>query len=189
MPTPLPWSRHVSDRVLYHPSVTAPVRHLPDVPFPAYAYVPGAAPHPTRDPKGHSYQTEPEDAVEVCPPDKWGSCAPYLFGVDLYNAGYLWEAHEAWESLWHVSKHDLPQAQFIQGLIQCTAATLKVRMEQPVGVEKLGTQGTERMETTALAVAPHYMGLNIPSFIGDFRKFVAGSPTSAETRPMIILED
>ena len=169
--------------------MSAPPRHLPDVPFPAYAYLPGAAPHPTRDPEGHSYQTGEEEKVETCPPNDWGSCAPYLFGVDLYNAGYLWEAHEAWESLWHVSKHDRPQAQFIQGLIQCTAAALKVRMRQPVGVERLGAQGTERMESTALAVTPHYMGLDILSFIEDFREFVAGSPTSTEARPMIVLED
>jgi hypothetical protein len=45
------------------------------------------------------------------------------------------------------------------------------------------------MESTALAVTPHYMGLDIPLFIGDFREYVAGSPTSTEARPMIVLED
>jgi len=45
------------------------------------------------------------------------------------------------------------------------------------------------MESTALAVTPHYMGLDILSFIEDFREFVAGSPTSTEARPMIFLED
>ena len=168
--------------------MSTPPRHLPEHPFPAYAYLPGASPHPTRDPEGHSYQPGPEDPVDSCPPDRWETCAPYLFGVDLYNAGYLWEAHEAWESLWHVSKHDPPQAQFLQGLIQCTAAALKVRMAQPLGVERLGAQGTERIESTALAVSTHYMGLDLLAFISDFREFVSGSPTSAEDRPMIVLE-
>ena len=166
----------------------APPRLLPEEPFPAYAYLPGASPHPTRDPEGHSFQKEAEKPAEHCPPERWATCAPYLFGVDLYNAGYLWEAHEAWESLWHVSKHDPPQAQFIQGLIQCTAAALKVRMGQPVGVERLGAQGTQRLEETARAVGAHYMGLDVLDFVREVREFIAGSPTDSEDRPMIILE-
>jgi len=107
--------------------------------------------------------------------------------VDLYNAGFLWEAHEAWESLWHVSKGDRSQAQFIQGLIQCTAAALKVRMGQPKGVERLGEQGTQRLESTALQVSNSYMGLDVLEFVHDFREFVASSPTDPEDRPRIHL--
>ena len=55
--------------------------------------------------------------------------AVFLYGVDLYNHGYLWEAHEAWEGLWHQAKRDALQAEFLQGLIQCAAAALKVVVE------------------------------------------------------------
>ena len=50
----------------------------------------------------------------------------YLYGVDCYNHGYLWEAHEAWEGLWHQAKGTPAHAECLQGLIQCAAAALKV---------------------------------------------------------------
>ena len=83
-----------------------PSRYLPERPFPAYAFLPGRDPHPTRDPRGHSY-AEPEGEPHTWRPDEeWRENQEYLFGCDLYNAGYLWEAHEAWEDIWHPSKHD-----------------------------------------------------------------------------------
>ncbi|MFG0251608.1 MAG: hypothetical protein ACF8NJ_01890, partial [Phycisphaerales bacterium JB038] len=37
---------------------TPPARYT-DLPFPPYRYLPGAYPHPTLDPQGHSYEAEP----------------------------------------------------------------------------------------------------------------------------------
>ena len=34
-------------------------------------------------------------------PEQWHLCRPYLYGIDLFNDGYYWEAHEVWEGLWH----------------------------------------------------------------------------------------
>ncbi|MET2831203.1 DUF309 domain-containing protein [Mesorhizobium shangrilense] len=28
----------------------------------------------------------------------------FRWGSDLFNHGYYWEAHEAWEPLWHAAK-------------------------------------------------------------------------------------
>jgi predicted metal-dependent hydrolase len=41
-------------------------------------------------------------------------------GVELFNAGRFWEAHEAWEELWLKESGD--EKQFLQGLIQLAAA-------------------------------------------------------------------
>jgi uncharacterized protein len=84
----------MSQRSTFHPP-----RFLPDRPFPLYAYVPGHTPHPTRDPDGHSYgaafeMPEPPD------PQEWRACRDYLYGIDLFNHGFYWEAHEVWEGLW-----------------------------------------------------------------------------------------
>ncbi|TGQ49534.1 DUF309 domain-containing protein, partial [Mesorhizobium sp. M1C.F.Ca.ET.210.01.1.1] len=27
----------------------------------------------------------------------------FRWGIDLFNHGYYWEAHEAWEPLWHAA--------------------------------------------------------------------------------------
>lgn len=41
-------------------------------------------------------------------------------GVDLFNSGDFYDAHEEWEELW--SEFNLPDRFFIQGLIQTTVS-------------------------------------------------------------------
>ena len=156
--------------------------------FPSYAFVPGEAPHPTRDPRGHSYSEGPESPVPSVEPENWKSSADYLFGVDLYNAGFLWEAHEAWEGLWHVSKHDKVQAQFIQGLIQCTAGCLKIRMDQKRGMQKLFSAGIGRLQSVVKDFGPYYMGLDIVEFTDALQEFGEGDPPVVEDRPRLELQ-
>ena len=167
--------------------MTAPPRYS-GRPFPAYAFLPGRDPHPTRDPRGHSYSEAREAPPPSVDPEGWEACPDYLYGVDLYNHGYLWEAHEAWEGLWHVSKHDPVQADFLQGLIQCAAACLKVPMEQPRGLERLSALGTERLEGVVRRAGPVYMGLELPPFVAAMRTFSGGDPGSIDGRPRIELE-
>lgn len=121
-------------------------------------------------------------------PEAWATSEDYLFGVDLYNHGYLWEAHEAWEGLWHVSKHDPVQADFLQGLIQCAAGCLKIPMGQPRGLERLVALGTGRLEGVLRAAGPIYMGLEIQPFVEQMRAFAEAVPDSNEHRPRIELD-
>ena len=163
-------------------------RYAPERAFPAYAYLPGRDPHPTGDPRGHSYSNAAEAPAVYLPPADWRENADYLYGVDLYNHGFLWEAHEAWEGLWHQAKHDAPQAQFLQGLIQCTAAALKVPMDQPNGLVRLAEVGTARLERVAREASATFMGLDVPDFVRSFRTFAASEPASEDERPTILLE-
>ena len=94
---------------------SAPPRLLPHRPFPAYAYRPGHTPHPTRDPEGHSYG-EPLNRAPVPDPADWRACDDYLYGIDLFNHSYYWEAHEAWEGLWFACGRRGRVATFLQGL-------------------------------------------------------------------------
>jgi hypothetical protein len=164
----------------------SPQRYAPSRAFPPYAYLPGRDAHPTGDPRGHSYGREETPAPHFAPA-RWRENVEYLFGVDLYNHGYLWEAHESWETLWHGAKHDAQQAEFLQGLIQCAAAALKVRMQQPRGVEKLAALGLARLERVAREAGPSFMGVDVHDFVRSFRAFAASSPTSPESRPRIEL--
>ena len=75
-----------------------PPRLLMGEPLPAYAHDPGHTPHPFNDPQGHSYgRAEEPPAID---PPRWRESRAYLRGLDLFNAGYYWEAHEVWEGLW-----------------------------------------------------------------------------------------
>jgi predicted metal-dependent hydrolase len=164
------------------------VRYLHGRAFPPYAFLPGRDPHPTRDPQGHSFAHE-EPAPPFLPPERWRESAPYLWGADLYNHGFLWEAHEAWEGLWHVSKPDRIQALFLQGLIQCAAAWLKIAMEQPQGLTRLSALALEKFDQVVHARGAEYMGLDLDAFRPAVRAFAGSSPASPSGRPELVLAE
>ena len=156
--------------------------------FPRYAFLPGRDPHPTRDPAGHSYG-QPEERPRRLAAERWSESTPYLWGADLYNHGYLWEAHEAWEGLGHAAKQDRIQALFLQGLIQCAAAWLKIPMGQPRGVERLSALALEKLEEVGRREGPHYMGVDLTRFAEAVRAFAASQPTALEGYPRLVLAD
>jgi DUF309 family protein family protein len=102
---------------------TSRPRWLPQKSLRPYAYLPGMNPHPVRDPAGHSHHVEP---IPVAADASLSSDA-FLWGLDLFNHGYYWEAHEAWEGLWQVAGRDGPLRMLFKGLILLSAAGLKIR--------------------------------------------------------------
>jgi hypothetical protein len=152
-------------------------RFVPDEPFPPYSYVNGSFPHPIRDPSGHSF-----DAVPVpCPipnPNQWYNCRPYLFGLDLFNHGYYWEAHEVWEGIWHASGRGGPVGSFIKALIKLAAAGVKVRQRRPEGVRRHARRAAELFSHVADLLPAEqvtYFGLSLPWLI-DLATDVASKP-------------
>jgi predicted metal-dependent hydrolase len=79
----------------------------------------------------HGRQLEYPSAPE---PAHWRDSRAYLHGLDLFNHGYYWEAHETWEGLWHACARRGPTADFLRGLIKLAAAGVKVREGTPAGV-------------------------------------------------------
>jgi hypothetical protein len=104
-------------------------------PLPPYSYVPGHTPHPVSDPRGHMHG---HSAVAPQPlnPDRWQDSAAYRFGVDLFNHGFYWEAHEAWESLWHAAGRRGPVAIWLKALIKLAAAAVKLREGNSLGARR-----------------------------------------------------
>lgn len=157
------------------------LRYAPDIPFPPYSYVTGRFPHPTRDPAGHSHGhvEAPPPAVE---PASWNKSRIYLRALDLFNHGYYWEAHEAWESLWHVAGRRGAIADFLKGLIKLAAAGVKVREGRPDGVRRHARRAIElfrqvRMAQTAAATST-FCGLNIDGLI-QFAEQISEDPPLA----------
>jgi predicted metal-dependent hydrolase len=100
-----------------------PPRWLPQNSLPPYAYLPGKKPHPVRDPTGHSYHVGPIPVAAEASLTSDG----FLWGLDLFNHGYYWEAHEAWEGLWQVADRDGALRTLFKGLILLSAAGVKIR--------------------------------------------------------------
>jgi len=65
-------------------------------------------------------------------------------GINLYNAGHYWNAHEAWEQVWLDSERELRG--FYQGLIQVTAAFVHVTRNEFPGAIRLLDAGTAKLE-------------------------------------------
>jgi hypothetical protein len=113
--------------------------------LPAYAYLPGHRPHPTRHPAGHSFgRAEAEPAV--LDPEAWWTCTPYVDGLALFDHGYYWEAHEAWEGPWIAAGRRGAVAELLGGLIALAASGVKIRQGRGEAASRLGERARQRFE-------------------------------------------
>ena len=121
-------------------------------PLPSHAFVPGGKwPRPR----------------EGCPPaqplhDANGSGFAVLDrGIELFNAGFYWEAHEVWESLWHAEGRTGPHADVVKALIKLGAAGVKVREGQSRGVSTHARRAADLFDTVRAAIGPVWFGLDL----------------------------
>jgi predicted metal-dependent hydrolase len=70
--------------------------------------------------------------VNVVPLDK----SALELGIDLFNEGRYFDAHEAWEGLWLRAK-DAQDKSFFQGLIMAAGAFLHAEKRECTGAAKL----------------------------------------------------
>lgn len=152
-------------------------RFLPDVALPPYAYVPGRTPHPVSNPAGHSFGAAPP--VAECPESAdWRGSALYLRGIDLFNHGFYWEAHEVWEALWHACRQANGPADFFKALIKLAAAGVKAREGRSEGVKRHARRAASLLAGVAAAEpSGRMMGLSL-SELQERARDVAQRPSS-----------
>jgi hypothetical protein len=156
-------------------------RYCPQRRFPPYRYVPGLHPHPVRDPGGHSYESSPRHRRHgAWDATAWPTLNDWLFGVDLFNAFFFWEAHESWEGLWAAKPRDSLPAQVLQGLIQIAAALLKIHLGSVPGAAALSRDGLEKL-THSAASCPDLLGLDLRATISHFTHYFR--PLAERTLP------
>jgi hypothetical protein len=119
-------------------------------PFPPYRYLPyqkdNPLPHPRND---------------------WRTCESYLYGIDLFNHGYWWEAHEALETVWIAAGHKSTDCGiFVQGLIQLAGAQLKRFIDEPRGAQSLTRSGIEKISF----VEGVYLGIEVVALVEDVER-------------------
>ena len=161
-----------------------PVRYT-SAPLPPYRYLPGRAPHPRRDPAGHSYG-EPEPVAPRWHPLDWNTLEPWLRAVDLFNAGYWWEAHEQLEALWKAAGKTTREARFVRGVLHIAAAVLHRELGREPSSLKQGNAGLHALENAELELGErHYMGIDVSQWMEQVRLWLDARARSA---PEIILE-
>lgn len=110
---------------------------FPDLP--PYTYVPGFAPHPVSHPDGHLRDFEL--------PEGWSDSDHVKWGQRLFNGGYYWEAHEAWEHLWLSLGRTTEEALAVKGLIKLAASGVKCREGNAVGATRHALRSIELLES------------------------------------------
>jgi uncharacterized protein len=114
----------------------------------------------------------------------------YLAGIDLFNRADYFEAHEAWEDLWHDTAG--PDRRFYQGLIQAAVAVYHAGNGNARGARRLFGSGRRYMSAYD---SPH-LGLDVRKFWAGLERALADfltDPSTAALRrnelPVIRLEE
>lgn len=115
-------------------------------------------------------------------PSEWRNLDNWLWGVDLFNRFYFWEAHEAWEELWTVSPRATSPSLFLQGLIQVSAALLKVHLRSTRGSRKLSVAGIEKLSQVS-DTFPSFMGLDVVQTITEMEDYFR--PLARDVLPLL----
>lgn len=153
---------------------------LTDLPLPPYTFVPGKRPHPHADPAGHRFHPPTATVVE---PAHWQQCPAYLYGIDLFNHGYYWEAHESWEGPWNAVGRRGDVADMLKALIQLAVAGVKHLEEVPEGVTKHARRAAELCRAVAGTGREEFLGLRLDTLIALAEVVQHGWP---DARPVLV---
>ena len=104
--------------------------------------------------------------------------ARFLAGVDLFNRGEFFEAHEVWEDLWHECAS--ADRRFYQALIQAAVAAHHWSRGNAAGAKRLYHSGRKYMEP----FRPVYHGLAVDEFWNAMAAHLAGALGDANAAPV-----
>lgn len=115
----------------------------------------------------------------------------FLLGVEHFNSGAWWEAHEAWEDVWKGLKaaaRPPDEVLLLQGLIQCAALLYNHRRGTTRGVENQWMKLQAKLSDWDRA-----WGVDVPALVDLIRPFAEDAkacilPQDGLRLPMV-LED
>ncbi len=106
----------------------------------------------------------------------------FLAGIDLFNGGSYWHAHEAWEDAWKIETD--PQIRlFYKGIIQTTAALVHWQRGNPRGL----TLNWRKARAKLSALPPHFHDLDLDTLIELMDRFEAAGGIALQP-PTLILD-
>ena len=170
----------------------APARpRYSDSPLPPYSYVPGITPHPVSDPRGHMYNVPHPAPPPALDPAHWQPSETYRYAADLFNHGFYWEAHEAWESLWHAAGRRGPVATWLKALIKLAAAAVKLREASAAGAQRHARRALELIAELRSPLKPDahlYAGVALGNAEQIAQEILTESATVAAADPHRLLK-
>lgn len=157
-----------------------------DRPLPPYTHIPGVTPHPISDPAGHMHGVaEQHTSVEV----PLTASELFLWGRRLFHSGFYWEAHEAWEGLWHALGRTGPRADLVKGLIKLAAAGVKVREHNRDGVQRHLARAEELTTLTNAGLSDEeeaVFAARLLSYVSELRTKELSFHVDRTGRPVVV---
>jgi uncharacterized protein len=89
-------------------------------------------------------------------------------GIDLFNSGRYWDAHEAWEHVW-ITDRQGPDAGFYKGLIQVAAGCLHYGRRNRRGAVNKWRSGADYLRT----YLPERHGVRLSPLVATVDQFLA----------------
>lgn len=146
-------------------SIELKLRYCSQYPLPDYRYIPG------KGMKDEHRQDLPHFKAQKLNSKNWTSHEAYLYGIDLFNHAFLFEAHEVWEELWFVCGTQSQEGQFLKSLIQLAAAQLKLNLQQSRPAERLMETAKKILEKISSEQSETlYLGLSLTSLIEELKQ-------------------
>ncbi len=88
-------------------------------------------------------------------------------GIDLFNTGRYWDAHEAWEEVWMPDRKG-PDAGFYKGLIQVAAGCLHYERRNRRGAINKWTSGAGYLRP----YLPRHQGIRLAPLVATVDGFL-----------------
>jgi hypothetical protein len=129
--------------------------------------VPGLDPHPLKHPRGHR-SPAPAGA------ERW----PYA--LDLFDHGYLWEAHEVLEQVWKELAPGTPERDLAQAIIVAAASLLRAHLGDDRSAAKLCSRAVSLLLRVPPATARAH-GIDTVRLVADLERALRGG-----ARPRIL---
>jgi len=121
------------------------------------------------------------DEIEPPPvalnPERWQDCSEYLHGIRLFDAGYYWESHEAWEGVWKASPRTGAEEHLLRGLAQLAAGVLKVRQGKARTTHVFVEKCTARFERVRELGGTPFAGLDLEKLLEQISELDAQADT------------
>jgi predicted metal-dependent hydrolase len=109
------------------------------------------------------------------------SATSHACGVQLFNAGQFWHAHEQWEECWRLAGG--PTASFYKGIIQAAAALVHWQRGNNTGLRRNWAKARPKLA----ALPAGFGGVDLAALIEAMDAFVAADPPPSAAPPRLRL--
>ncbi|WP_210387829.1 DUF309 domain-containing protein [Mesorhizobium sp. L-8-10] len=120
------------------------------------AYIPGRGERPGET----AFEVYKEGLSESCSIADIAASRAFRGGLEFYETGYYWEAHELWEAVWMCLPQASAERHLLRGIIQLANAGLKRAMDRPAAAERILALADSALAEAFLHRSDCLMGLS-----------------------------